>query len=114
MSAELVASLVGLGLLDSVNTSTLFLVMLVLLTARGPVRSAVAYAAGAAMSFYGLALGLYAGAAAAEAVIDDLARWLRRGTCALLALWLLYLGFKRLRDRPRKPFVRCMRFRLPV
>ena len=37
MSSELVATLVGLALLDSVNTSTLFLVMVVLLVARSPV-----------------------------------------------------------------------------
>ena len=104
MSAELTVVLIGLALLDSVNTSTLFLVLVVLLTARRPVRSAVAYAAGATLSFLGLVIGLYAGAAAAEAVIADLAQWLRRGTFALLALWLLYLAVKRLRDRPRKSF----------
>lgn len=87
--------MVGLALLDSVNTSTLFLVMVVLLTARRPTAAAVAYAAGAVLAFLGLAVGLYAGAAAAEAVIFDLARWLRRLTFALLAVWL--------RDRPRKP-----------
>lgn len=105
MTGDLVATLVGLALLDSVNTSTLFVVMVVLLTARSPVRSASAYAVGAAGSFFGLACGLYAGAAAAEAVVADLAGWLRRGTLVLLALWLLYLGFKRLRDRPRKPLL---------
>lgn len=105
MTVELSAALVGLALLDSVNTSTLFLVMVVLLTARRPTAAAVAYAAGAVLAFLGLAVGLYAGAAAAEAVIFDLARWLHRLTFALLAVWLLYLGVKRLRDRPRKPFV---------
>jgi hypothetical protein len=105
MSTELVGALVGLALLDSINTSTLFLVMVLLLTARSPVRSSVAYAAGAAASFLGLALALYFGAAAAEATIADLARWLRRGSFVLLALWLLHLGYKRLRDRPRKPLL---------
>jgi len=105
MSAGLVGALIGLALLDSINTSTLFLVMVVLLTARRPVASAVAYAVGAVSAFFGLAIGLYAGASAAEAIICGLAQWLRRGTFALFALWLLYLGFKRLRDRPRKPFV---------
>lgn len=105
MSGELVAALVGLALLDSLNTSTLFLVMVLLLTATSPIRCAVAYAVGATLSFLGLAIGLYAGASAAEAVVSDLARWLRRGTLVLLALWLLYLAFKRLRDRPRKPLL---------
>lgn len=105
MAGGLVAGLVGLALLDSINTSTLFLVMVVMLTARHPVLSAAAYAVGAVLSFLGLAIGLYAGASAAEAAIADLAQWLRRGTFALFALWLLYLGFKRLRDRPRKPFL---------
>lgn len=102
MTGDLVATLVGLALLDSVNTSTLFLVMVVLLTARSPIRSASAYAAGAACSFFCLAYGLYAGASAADAVIADVAQWLRRGTLILLALWLLHLAVKRLRDRPRK------------
>lgn len=105
MTGDLLATLVGLALLDSVNTSTLFVGMVVLLTARSPVRSASAYATGAGLSFFGLACGLYAGASAAEAVVVDLARWLRRGTLVLLALWLLYLGVKRLRDRPRKPLL---------
>lgn len=105
MTGELVLTLIGLALLDSLNTSTLFFVMVVLLTARSPIRSAVAYAAGAAGSFFGLACGLYAGALAAEAVVVNLAQWLRRGTLVLLALWLVYLGFKRLRDRPRKPLL---------
>ena len=105
MSSELVAALVGLALLDAINTSTLFLIMVILLTGRRPIPSACAYAAGAVCSFFGLAVGLYAGATAAEAVVTDLARWLRRGTFVLLAVWLLYLGFKRLRDRPRKPLL---------
>lgn len=105
MTSDLVVTLTGLALLDSLNTSTLFLVMVVLLTARSPIRSALAYAAGAAGAFFGLACGLYAGASAAEAVVVDLAQWLRRGTLVLLALWLLHLGFKRLRDRPRKPLL---------
>ena len=102
MTPDLVAAFVGLALLDSLNTSTLFLVMVVLLTARRPTGSAVAYAVGATLSFLGLAIGLYGGAAAAEAVISDLARWLRRATFTLLALWLLYLGVKRLGDRARR------------
>lgn len=105
MSLELTASLTGLALLDSLNASTLFLVMVVLLTARRPVRSASYYALGAAVSFLGLSIGLYAGASAAEAVIADLAQWLRRLTFGLLAVWLVWLGIKRLRDRRRKPLV---------
>lgn len=105
MSVELVAALAGLALLDSLNTSTLFIVMVVLLTARDPVRAGAAYMAGATLAFLGLAIALYTGASAAEAVVSDVARWLRRGIFSLLALWLLYLAFKRLRDRPRKPFL---------
>jgi cytochrome c biogenesis protein CcdA len=104
MTTELVLGLVGLALLDSINTSTLFLVMVILLMGRRPVASGVAYTIGATLSFFGLALGLYFGASAAEANISDAARWIRRGTFALLALWLLSLAYKRLRDRPRKPF----------
>lgn len=105
MSSELAATLVGLALLDAVNTSTLFLVMAILLVARSPVRSGAAYAVGAALSFLGLSIGLYVGASAAETVLSDVAQWLRRATFALLALWFLYLAYKRLRDRPRKPLL---------
>jgi hypothetical protein len=104
MTTELVLGLIGLALLDSVNTSTLFLVMVILLMARRPVASGVAYTIGAALSFLGLAIGLYFGASAAEARISDAAGWIRRGTFALLALWFLHLAYKRLRDRPRKAF----------
>lgn len=105
MRSELVIALMGLALLDSLNTSTLFIVMVVLLGARDPLRSGAAYAAGAVLAFVALAVALYTGASAAEAVVSDLARWLRRGTFALLAVWLLFLAWKRLRDRPRKPFL---------
>ena len=104
MTTELVLGLVGLALLDSVNTSTLFLVMVILLMARRPVASGVAYTVGATLSFFGLALALYFGASAAQASISDAASWIRRATFALLALWLLSLAYKRLRDRPRKAF----------
>lgn len=105
MTTELVVALAGLALLDSLNTSTLFIVMVVLLGARDPVRAGVAYTVGAIFAFLGLAVALYTGASAAEAVVSDVAAWLRRGTFALLALWLLFLAYKRLRDRPRKPFL---------
>lgn len=105
MSIELAVALAGLALLDAVNTSTSFVVMVILLTARAPGRSAAAYAVAATVSFLGLAVGLYAGASAAETVVGDLARWLRRVTFGLLALWLLHLAYKRLRDRPRRAFV---------
>ena len=105
MDVDLVVTLVGLALLDAVNTSTLFVVMVILLTARTPSRAAAAAAVAATTSFLALAIALYAGATAAAAVVGDLARWMRRITFALLALWLFHLGFKRLRDRPRRGFV---------
>lgn len=105
MTIELALGLAVLALLDSVNTSTLFLVMVVLLVARRPVPSGIAFAVGAVLSFLGLAIGLYFGAAAAQGAVDHAARWIRRGTFTLLTLWFLYLACKRLRDRPRKPLV---------
>ncbi len=105
MDIELIVTLIGLALLDSVNTSTLFLVMVILLTARQPVASGSAYAIGAAVMFFALALALYFGASAAESTIAGAASWIRRGTFALLAIFLFYLAYKRLSDRPRKPFV---------
>ena len=104
MDTGLIVTLVGLALLDSINTSTLFLVMVILLTARRPVAAGSAYAIGAAAMFFALALALFFGANAAESAIAGAAMWIRRGTFALLAVFLFYLAYKRLRDRPRKPF----------
>lgn len=104
MDVDLALGLAGLALLDSLNTSTLFMVMVVLLMARRPVATSCGYLVGAAVSFFGIAVGLYFGASAAEHAVADAARWIRRGVFALVALWLFWLAFKRLRDRPRKSF----------
>lgn len=104
MDAGLIVALIGLALLDSLNTSTLFLVMVILLTARRPLASGTAYAVGAAVMFLVLAVALFLGADAAASTIAGAAAWIRRSTFTLLAIFLLYLAYKRLRDRPRKAF----------
>ena len=102
MTAGLVWSLVGLALLDSLNTSTLLVVVVVLLLARRPVLSAWLYLAGAVGSFGVLALGLYLGAAGAAAATAGGALLVRRVALGLVAVLLAVLAVRRLRERPRR------------
>lgn len=78
MGPDFYLSLGGLALVDSLNTSTLFLAILILLTARRPASTAWAYALGAIASFFTLAVVLYFAADAASAVVSELALWMRR------------------------------------
>lgn len=102
MTAGLAWSLVGLALLDSLNTSTLLVVVVVLLLARRPVLSAWLYLAGAVGSFLVLALGLYVGASGAAEAFDGGALLVRRVALLLVAVLLVVLAVRRLRERPRR------------
>lgn len=102
MTAGLVWGLVGLALLDSLNTSTLLVVVVVLLLARRPVLSAWLYLAGAVGSFLLLALGLYLGASGAAAAVAGGTLLVRRVALLLVAVLLGVLAVRRLRERPRR------------
>jgi len=102
VTAGLVWGLVGLALLDSLNTSTLLVVVVVLLLARRPVLSAWLYLAGAVGSFLLLALGLYLGASGAAAAVAGGTLLVRRVALLLVAVLLGVLAVRRLRERPRR------------
>lgn len=101
MGADFYLSLVGLALVDSVNTSTLFLAILILLTARRPASTAWAYATASIVSFFVFAVLLYFAAEAASELVTELALWMRRVIFTLGALFLIVLGIRRFKARKR-------------
>lgn len=106
MDFGLLASLAGLAVMDSLNTSTMLAVVVVVLTARRPTATGWAYLAGAVLAFYLVAAALLLGASAAEDALADFSMWARRAIFAVLALFLARLGWRRLRTRPKRPPVR--------
>ncbi|PPG37455.1 GAP family protein [Pseudoclavibacter sp. RFBA6] len=104
MSASLVWSLTGLALLDSINVSTIWVVVIILLAAKRPASTGWAYALGAFASFFAITLLLYFGATFAESMLADLTLWLRRILFTALAIFLLAIGIRKLKARPRKAF----------
>nr|WP_240895575.1 GAP family protein [Kineococcus siccus] len=94
-------ALVGLALLDALNTSALLLAVAALLAApRRPVVTALACVAGAAAAFAVLGVALYLGAAAAEAAVAGGLPAVRRAGLVLLAVLLLVHAVRRARRRP--------------
>ncbi|WP_035702463.1 GAP family protein, partial [Glycomyces tenuis] len=106
MDFGLLASLAGLAVLDSLNTSTMLAVAVIVLTARRPAATGWSYLAGAVLAFYLVAAALLLGAAAAEDALAEFTMWARRAIFAALALFLAWLGRRRLRTRPRRSAVR--------
>ena len=106
MDAGLLASLAGLAVLDSLNTSTMLAAVVIVVTARRAAATGWAYLAGAVLAFYLVAAGLLLGAAAADAAVAEFSTWARRVIFAVLALFLVRLGWRRLRTRPKRPPVR--------
>lgn len=106
MDLGLLASLAGLAVLDSLNTSTMLAVVVVVLTARRPTAAGWAYLIGATLAFYAVAGTLLLGASAAEDALAGFSLWARRTIFATLALFLAWLGRRRLRTRPRRPPIR--------
>jgi cytochrome c biogenesis protein CcdA len=104
----LLAGIAGLALLDSLNPATIAAVALVLLlTQRRPVLSAVAVAAGAYLTVLGVGLVLFFSAGAAAEAVNGVVVALRFVAFGLAGFSLIVAGVRRLRDRPRK------RVRLP-
>lgn len=106
MDFGLLASLAGLAVLDSLNTSTMLAAVVIVLTARRPAATGWAYLAGAVVAFYLVAAALLLGAAAAEGAVAEFSMWARRAIFAALALFLVRLGWRRLRTRPKRSPVR--------
>lgn len=103
ITAGLIFGLIGLALLDSLNTTTLVLTVVILVAAKRPLVSGWLYAIGAIVTFFVFANLLYFGLDAAQGAVDEAATWLRRFVFALATLFFVYLAIGRLKDRPRKP-----------
>ncbi len=106
MDFGFLAGLAGLAVLDSLNTSTMLAAIVIVLTARRPAAAGWAYLAGAALAFFLVAAALLLGATAAEEALAEFTVWARRAILAALALFLLRLGLRRLRTRPKRWAVR--------
>lgn len=104
MTAGLLWGLTGLALLDSINATTIWLVIVILLGAKRPSPTGWAFMLGAAASFLAFALMLYFGLSFADSVLDGFALWLRRLVFAGLAVALVVMGVRRLRPRERKDY----------
>ncbi|GAB3225324.1 hypothetical protein GCM10027447_14610 [Glycomyces halotolerans] len=106
MDFGLLASLAGLAVLDSLNTSTMLAVVVIVLIARRPTATTWTYLTGAVLAFFLVAAALLFGASAAEDALADFSTWARRAIFAALAVFLARLGWRRLRTRRKRPVVR--------
>lgn len=104
MTAGLLWSLTGLALLDSVNATTIWIVIVILLGAKRPAPTGWAFMLGAAVSFLAFALMFYFGLSFADSVLEGFTLWLRRLLFAGLAVALVVMGVRRLRPRERKGY----------
>ncbi|MGY1698450.1 GAP family protein [Geodermatophilus sp. SYSU D00766] len=103
MSGELLAGLVGLALLDSVNPATILGVALILLSpVAHPGRVALLYVAGAYATVLAAGTALYLGAGTLADALQGGTVWIRRAALALAAVLLLVAAVRRLRTRPRR------------
>jgi hypothetical protein len=104
VSGALLAGLAGLAVLDSFNPATIVAISLILVgDARTPVRSALAFVAGAILTVWSLGALVFLGAGVAADAITGGVAWLRRIAFGAAAVALLVAGVRRFRDRPRKP-----------
>jgi hypothetical protein len=106
VTSALLAGIVGLAALDSLNPATIAGVALILL-APLPRRlgTALAYVAGAYLAVLAVGVVVYTGAdLAADAVSGGLV-WVRRGALGLAALLLLFAAVRRLRPQQRSAVV---------
>lgn len=104
MSLGLLLTLIGLALVDSINVSTIWIVVVILLGARRPAATGWAYAVGAFITFLVFTFLLFFGLSAAETWLTELTLWLRRGLFAVMTIALVVLGTRRFKARPRKGY----------
>lgn len=104
MSAELLALIAGLALLDSLNPATIVAVALILLTAqRRPALTAAAVVVGAALTVATVGAVLFLSAGAVAGAVDGVLIGLRVVAFGAAGTALVIAGVRRLRDRPRRP-----------
>lgn len=104
MTTGLLFALIGLALLDSINVSTIWIVVVILLGAKRPVSTGWAYAAGAFVTFLVFTFLLYFGLSAAEEVLTGLTLWMRRILFTATTVVLIVLGARRFKARPRRGY----------
>ncbi|GAA1673089.1 hypothetical protein GCM10009830_19190 [Glycomyces endophyticus] len=104
MTGGLLWGLTGLALLDSVNATTIWIVIVILLGAKRPAPTGWAFMLGAAASFLAIAAALYLGLSFAESALDGFGLWVRRLLFAALAAALAVMGVRRLRPRERRGY----------
>lgn len=102
MTITLFITLFGLAVVDSINTSTIWLVILILLTARRPIATGWAYTAGAMSLFFIFAITLFLGAATAGTFVEDISVWMRRLILVALTVFFVVMAVRRLKTRVRK------------
>ncbi len=104
MSADLLLLIAGLALLDSLNPATIVSVALILLTAqRRPALTAAAVVVGAALTVFTVGAVLFLSASAVAGAVDGVLLGLRFLAFGAAGAALVLAGFRRLRDRPRRP-----------
>ncbi len=104
MSGGLVAALMGLAVVDSLNLSTIAVVILILLTVQRPAATGWVYAAGAVVAFFGLTMLVYFGASFAGTLVEDLATWMRRIIFVGFGVMFVVFGVRRFRTRERRGY----------
>lgn len=102
LSIGFLLGLAGLALLDAVVTSTVFFTLAILLFARRPASTSIAYAIGQLSSFFLLSVLLYLGASFMAEVMDTFTLWARRFVLVAAAVFFAILAIRRLKARPRK------------
>lgn len=103
MTVVLIASIVGLALLDSLNPATIVAVTLILIAApRRPALVAGAAVLGAALTVFVAGAALFLTAGAAAGAVDGIILGLRFVAFGAAGIALIFAGIRRLRERPRR------------
>lgn len=103
ITSELIFSIAGLAILDSLNPATIATVTLILLAA--PKRAgliALSAVIGAATTVFAVGATIFLSAGAAAGAVDTIIVGLRFLAFGAAGAYLIYAGVKRLRDRARK------------
>lgn len=103
ITSELLLSIAGLALLDSLNPATIVTVTLILLAA--PKRAgftALSAVIGAALTVFAVGASIFLSAGAAAGAVDSLMVGLRFLAFGAAGIYLIHGGIKRFRDRARK------------
>lgn len=103
VTRELLLSIGGLALLDSLNPATIVTVTLILLAApRRASLIALSAVIGAAATVFAVGAAIFISAGAAAGSVDLILAALRFLAFGAAGVYLIYSGVKRLRDRERK------------